>query len=195
MIDFIEGTIEYVGTNYIIIHSQNMGFKVEVPVSTLEKLGNIGDKVRLYTYLQIREKDLSLFGFFKREERELFLLILGVGGIGPKIGLSLLSMFSPEKLRTIIIDEDVNALTRVSGIGKKTAQRMILELKGTIEKGIGEGKEPISDMEDVYSALGALGYSRTEIKRAIDKVRDEISPKLEIDEIIRLLLKVMDKNG
>ncbi len=194
MIEFIEGTVEYIGANFVILHTGGFGFKVEVPTSTLEKLSSVGNKVRLYTYLQIREKDLSLYGFFEREERDLFLLILSVGGIGPKIGLALLSIFSPERLKTLIMEEDISALTRVPGIGRKTAQRMILELKGTIEKGIG-GEESLPQLEDVYLGLKALGYSQKEIEKALRDIKDEISSETDINKIIKLVLRVMDKDG
>ncbi len=196
MVEFIEGIIDYIGLNFIIVNTGNFGFKVEAPLSTVEKVGNLGDKVRLYTYLQIKEKDISLFGFLKREERDLFLLITGVSGVGPKTGLAILSLFSPDKLEAIIMDEDIDALKRVPGIGKKTAQRMILELKGTIERGFGDKKEKnIVEMEDVYLGLEALGYSKSEIRAVVNRIGDRIPKNGNINEIIRIVLREMDKNG
>ncbi len=194
MIEFIEGSIEYIDTNFIILHTGNFGFRVSVPISTLERIDTTEDPIRLYTYLQAKEKDFSLFGFLTREERDLFVHIIGVGGIGPKIGLSILSAFSPEKLKTIIMDEDIDRLTRIPGIGKKTAQRMVLELKGTIESKIGDTKKE-SISEDIYLGLGTLGYTQREIQKAFDKVKDKISQDMDINEAIKIILKVMDRNG
>ncbi len=195
MIEFIKGTLEYVGVNFLIVNTGSFGFKIEVPLSVLEKTGKPGDEVKLYTYLQIKEKDISLFGFLKREERDLFLLITSVSGVGPKTGLAILSLFPPKKLEAIIMEEDIDALKRVPGIGKKTAQRMILELKGTIEKGFGEREGEIIDMEDVYLGLEALGYSKSEIRSTIKRIKDKIPKNGNVNEIIRVILKEMDKNG
>ncbi len=194
MIEFIEGSIEYIGTNFIILHAGNFGFKVNVPISTLERINTTQNLIRFYTYLQAKERDFSLFGFLTREERDLFLHIIGVGGIGPKIGLSILSVFSPEKLKSIIMDEDIDTLIRIPGIGKKTAQRMILELKGTIEGNIGDTKKEGIN-EDIYLGLSALGYTQREIQKAFEKVKDKISQDMNINEAIKIILKVMDGDG
>lgn len=193
MIEFVEGNTEFIGPNYIILNIGQIGFRVYTTLSTIDKV-TLNDKVKLYTHFLVRERDFTLFGFLKREERDLFVLILNVGGIGPKIGLAILSLFTPERVKSIIMAEDVDALVRVPGIGKKTAQRMILELKGSLEKGV-SGSEELSHIEDVYLGLSALGYSRSEIDRVFKKIKGEIEGITDTTEIIRLILKEMDKNG
>ncbi len=194
MIDFIEGKVEYIGPGFIVIDTGNFGFKIEVPLSDLEKITQKGEITRLFTYLLIRERDLSIFGFLRREERDIFLDVLGVGGIGPKTGLALLSLFSPERLQEIISSEDVDSLKKVPGIGKKTAQRLILELKGSLEKRIEKREESYMNLEDVYLALISLGYSKREINIAIDKLKGKISHNMDSNKILKLVLQELDKN-
>jgi len=194
MIDFVEGKVEYIGPGFLIIEIGNFGFKIEVPLSVLEKIIQKGKIIRLFTHLLIRERDLVIFGFLKREERDIFLDVLGVGGIGPKTGLALLSLFSPEKLQEIISNEDVDALKKVPGIGKKTAQRLILELKGSLEKRIEEKEENYMNLEDIYLALTSLGYSKKEINIAVDRLKDKISYKMDQNQILKLVLQELDRN-
>ena len=146
------------------------------PVSVLARLPGAGEKVRLHTHLHVREDALTLFGFTTAEERDVFEVLIGVNGIGPKGGLAVLSVYTPDALRRAILGEDLDALTLIPGVGKKTASRMILELKEKL--GAGEPElAPVAGSPAVREALGEvraallqLGYTTTEAREAIGRV-------------------------
>jgi holliday junction DNA helicase RuvA len=171
MIATISGKVTHIEANSIIIEMGGIGFQVYVPIPLKDRL-KPGDSVYLFTYLIVRQDMLSLYGFDSRESRELFTLLLTVNGIGPKLANSILSTLTPDAIRRAVFHEQADVLSRVPGVGKKTAQKILLSLQGRI-KAI-EGLEPISMFSDVdtevMAALTTLGYSIVEAQSALQSI-------------------------
>ncbi|MDD5127853.1 MAG: Holliday junction branch migration protein RuvA [Dehalococcoidales bacterium] len=168
MIASLTGKVESTGDNHVIINVNGVGFQVFVPTSVLSDLAGASE-VKLFTYLQVREDSLSLYGFLSPEEHWLFETMLGVTGIGPKLALAMLSAMSAEQLATTIATGNADLLTAVPGIGKKTAGRIILELKDKVGAGwtITPTTSPAPETAEVLAALVGLGYSAAEATRAV----------------------------
>ncbi len=166
MIAQLRGQIIKRGDDFVILDVHGVGFRVRVPASTLESLGMEGSNAELLTHLQVREDDLSLFGFATEDELELFELLLTVSGIGPKAALGILSAAPSQTVRAAIAQNNLDLLTGIPGIGKKTAQRLVLELKGKVELPEGEFAEVSPLDQEVVAALVTLGYSAAEAQRA-----------------------------
>ncbi len=180
MIAHLRGQILMRGDDFIVLDVSGVGFRVRVPASTLELLGEAGAPAELFTHLHVREDDLSLFGFATQDELSLFEMLLTVSGIGPKAALGILSSAQPNTVRAAIAQNNLDLLTGIPGIGKKTAQRLVLELKGKIE--LGEELAEISPLDqEVVAALVNLGYSAAEAQRAARAVPP--SEKLVEDRI------------
>lgn len=184
MIEAIEGILEAKTDHYVLIKSGSLTYRVDTPASTLNRLGQPGDKVRLYTHLQFKEDSPVLYGFDSIEARELFRRLISISGLGAKTALALLSFLSPEQLILAISSEDIELLSKIPGIGRKTASRLVLELKGKLELPAAPG---MGDDTLVISALTNLGYSLAEATRALESLpRDR---KLSLEEKIRLALE------
>ncbi len=181
MISSIRGILQKTTTESIVVEVGGVGFKVFVPTSTLSMLGNIGDSVSLVTHLHIREDNLSLYGFATEDELSTFELLINVSGIGPKVGLSILSASSIDSLRLAIATGNVETLKRIPGIGAKTAGRIILDLKGKIDATSITPREAGSAIgdADVFGALLNLGYSPAEAQEAIQSLPPDGSSNLE----------------
>lgn len=192
MIDFLEGKVRYKGSGYIVVQSGSIGYKIYMSLSSLSKIDITDKDLLIYTYLLVKERDISLFGFLKKQERGLFISMLGVNGIGAKTALATLSLFSPEKFEEIIMNEGVDELKKVPGIGKKTAQRMILELKGTLEKGL-QDREEEPEIKELYLALSTLGYSKGEARKIIEGLEGKLSSGMSINEMLTVVLKNLDR--
>ncbi|MEE9248872.1 MAG: Holliday junction branch migration protein RuvA, partial [Dehalococcoidia bacterium] len=165
-----------------------MSLQVFSPTSTISVLGSPGDRVRLHTYLHVKEDVLALYGFATTDERDLFVTLIGVGGIGPKVALALLSAMSPRSVAIAIASGDTQQLTQVSGLGKKMAGRLVLELKGKLEREWGEAVgAPTPDHDEVVAALSALGYAPSEARTAISRVR--LEPEAPLEEKVRAVLQ------
>ncbi len=191
MIATIRGELRAVGETWVVVETGGVGFRLEVPASTREELGDLGETVRLYTSLQVRDEVPLLYGFATAEERELFELLLGVSGVGPKLALGLLSATSAEMLRLAIAREDVEMLVRVPGIGRKTAGRLILELKGRIDLtrlGLPGAAAPTPAEAELLEVLTSLGYSQAEARAAVASLPEE-SRSLPLEERLRLALR------
>ncbi len=190
MISYIEGKIIFRGEKFIIIKTGGIGFKVFV----LPDLNLKDDEIKLFTYLNVKEDALTLYGFLDYKELELFELLISISGIGPKAGLGILSLTDTETIKVAIAKSDASILTRVSGIGKKTAERVILELKNKVlisDIGDLENKsKEINDHTDAIDALISLGYNMNEAKNALSKISPEIK---DIGERVRMALKEMGK--
>ena len=188
MIASLHGTLESLGSDGAVINVNGVGFRVYMPTSTLSILGTVGKEVHLHTHLVLREDSVALYGFASTEELELFQILLGVSGIGPKLALAVLSAMSVEKIVMAIATGSVDLLTVVPGIGKKTAQRLILELKDKI--GTIPIATPMAQMAegnaDVLAALTSLGYSISEASRAVATLP---SSELSLEEKIKLTLQ------
>ncbi len=168
MIAGIKGIIEAIGSNWVIVNVGGISFQVFLPTSTLATLGPLGRETRLFTHLHVREDNLTLFGFGSGKEMTLFETLIGVKGIGPKLGLAMLSALEPDQLIVAIAGGDFNLLASVPGIGKKTAERIVLELKDKITGSwaLTQDIEAAQDNREVVEALTSLGYSVAEATRA-----------------------------
>lgn len=190
MISHIKGKIIFREKNFLILETGAIGYKVFVlPNLNLEK-----EEVELFTHLSVREDSLTLFGFSNYEELELFELLISVSGIGPKTGLNVLSLADPKTIKIAIAKEDPSILTRVSGIGKKTADRIILELKNKFsvspEDRLEEKSKEISDHSDALDALISLGYSSFHAQKALSKISPDVK---DVGEKIRMALRELGK--
>lgn len=192
MIATLDGILEYRGDDSIVINVGGIGFRVYIPSSTSSQLGAVKGRVSLYTHLHLREDNISLYGFASSEELALFKNLISVSGIGPKLALVLLSAFKPEQLVMAITSGDIDLLSQAPGIGKKMASRLVVELKGKLEKEWKEVVLPVApDSADVISALTGLGYSVTEATKAISKV--PFSDGLSLEEKIKMALQQMTR--
>ena len=190
MIATLEGILEYRGDDSIIINVGGIGFRVYVPGSTLSQLGSVKGKVSLHTYLHVREDNISLYGFASNEELALFKNLISVSGVGSKVALSLLSALSPEQIVRAITSGDTDLLSQAPGIGKKLASRLVVELRGKLEKEWKEVALPLApESADVIAALTGLGYSLTEATKAISKLPDVEG--LSLEEKIKMALQQM----
>ena len=191
MISSLHGRVESLGSDWAIINVHGIGFQVYMPTSTLSSLGAVGKEVQLYTHLHLREDNASLYGFASSDELSLFQTFLGVSGLGPKTALSMLSAMSVEQLVTAIATGSIEMLTTIPGIGKKTANRIILELKEKIGAGwiITPATQLAQENADVLAALTSLGYSAAEAVKAVAALPAD--PKLSLEEKIKLALQYL----
>lgn len=195
MFAYIKGSLEVKTRGYVVIDVNGVGYKIFMSETAIEKIGEIGEIVKVHTYLRVREDDMSLYGFNTNEELRMFELLLQVSGIGAKSAITILSNITPSSFALGVITNDVAKIKALPGIGPKTAQRIILELKDKIktEEAISEDKsininEQVIDNEKIaeaISALQVLGYSKKEIEKAIQKVDNSLS----VEEIIKIGLK------
>lgn len=199
MYAFIEGQVCEKTANTLVLLAAGVGWQLNCSMTTLQAAPPVGETMRCHTYLSVREDAMELFGFATREEKDLFLLLTSVSGIGPKTALGVLGCMPVKDLNLAILLGDVNALSRAPGIGKKTAQRIALELKDKISQtdvsaaassgAVIPAAAYASDaISEAVEALTALGYSSTEARNAVSGVRDQ-SDKPE--ELIRLALRAM----
>jgi len=199
MIASITGRLKRKATDYLIIDVAGVGYQVQVPLSTYYGIPDDGEEVSLHIHTHMREDSLSLFGFLTQEEKDMFLLLMSVSGIGPKLALAILSSMPVADLSSAILAADDSTLRAVPGIGKKTAARMVLELKDKITLMMPKVAAPSTtsavlsdDGEDVIAALVNLGYKKPQAEEAVRKVRDS-HPSLTIEELIRESLSVLMK--
>lgn len=184
----IEGKLKLKGGDFVVVEVAGVSFRLRVPTSTLSALGAIGERVQLHTHLLVREESLALYGFAVSEERELFETLISVSGVGPKMALALLSALSPERLTHAIASGDPGLLSLVPGVGKKTAARLVLELKGKVEA----GKVGIpAKHSEVVAALTGLGYSVAEASSAAALL--PASEEIPLEEKVRLALQHLAK--
>ena len=192
MLSYIKGKIIFRGKDFIIVKPDNIGFRVFV----LSNLNTENNEVELFTHLAVREDALLLYGFSNYEELELFELLISISGIGPKAGLGILSLADPKTVKVAIAKGDASILTRVSGIGKKTAERVILELGNKFSisdvSGLEEKSKEISNQTDAVDALISLGYNMNEAKRALSEVPSEIK---DVGERIKMALRGLGRNN
>jgi len=190
MIATLEGILEHRGDDSIIVNVGGVGFRVYVPTSTSSQLGAVKGRVSLYTHLHVREDNISLYGFASSEELALFKSLISVTGIGTKLALALLSALKPEQLVMAITSGDTDLLSQTPGIGKKIASRLVVELRGKLEKEWKETALPLApERADVLAALTGLGYSVTEAAKAISRLPD--SEELSLEEKVRMALQQM----
>ena len=182
MLAYIKGTLEIKMTDYVVIDVGGLGYKVFMSESGIDKLGNIGETVKVHTYYKVREDDISIFGFNSLEELRMFELLISVSGIGAKTAVAMLDVCEPTEFALAIIAEDVKKLTQIPGIGAKSAQRIILELKDKMKKE--------QQIQEAMAALQVLGYNKKEIEKAFDKLAKE---DMSTEELIRKGLTILGK--
>lgn len=198
MYAFIEGKVYEKNAGELILLAGGVGYQINCSMNTLAAAPALGETMRCYTYLSVREDAMELFGFASREEKRMFLSLTGVSGVGPKMALALLGSMPLKELNLAILLGDVTALSRAPGIGKKTAQRIALELKDKVSQedvsavSVG-GAAPVQSMAadcvtEALEALQALGYTPAEARNAVQSVRDQSD---KTDELIKLALRSM----
>jgi Holliday junction DNA helicase RuvA len=186
MIGFLRGRILRRSPQHIILDVGGVGYIVQIPISTFERLKGTDSEVSLHIHTVLKEDSLQLYGFFTEEEREIFTTLLNVNGIGPKTALNIISYLPPEELRKALQDEDIKRLTKIPGLGKKTAQRIILELRDKIPDKM---KKEDRVYDDALSALVNLGYQKTQAREALEVVQKK--GLVSIEDILREALRIL----
>ena len=182
MFAYIKGILESRTLEYVVIDVSGIGYKIFMSENSMKKVGDIGSIVKVYTYLKVKEDDVSIYGFSSNEELRMFELLVSVSGIGAKLAISILSNIEPSVFAISVVSNDVATLKKLPGIGTKSAQRIILELQDklksmSIEDAQSEELEKVVNkndtIEELISALQVLGYNRKEIEKIIPKLKDE----------------------
>lgn len=201
MYAYIKGTLEIKTTEYVVIETNGIGYKIFMSESAIDKLGELGAQVKVHTYLKVREDDMSLYGFNTNEELRMFELLLSVSGVGAKSAIVILSNITPSSFALAVITDDVGKLKKLPGIGPKTAQRIILELKDKLKAIEDTNKDELEEMltkkeadgekvSEAISALQVLGYTRKEIEKAFEKFD---KTELSVEDIIKKGLLYLSK--
>lgn len=200
MYSYIRGELAEINNDHIVIDVNGIGYQIFIPTNSMNYLPSIGSEIKIHTYLYIREDAMILYGFLTKDDLEMFKLLITVSGIGPKGGLGILSTLSSDDLRFAVLSGDSKAISKAPGIGAKTAQRVIIDLKDKMsledafEKKLEHSSAlPINEnnsvKNDAVLALTALGYSSTESLKAVSKV--EISPDMDVEDVLKAALKHM----
>lgn len=202
MVSYIKGTLEFVGEDIIIIEANQIGYEIRIPLSMISNLPSVGDTIKIHTYLYVREDAMMLYGFITKDDLDVFKKLITVNGIGPKGALGILSTITPDELRFAIIADDVKTISKAPGIGKKTAQKLILDLKDKLK--LKDYTDALSaEVSDTYvntnsdlrndaiQALVSLGYTSTEAVKAIRTI--EIMETTTVEDIIKAALKKLAK--
>ncbi len=196
MISYIKGKLAAAQTGFVVLDVSGIGYKVQVPLSLHYKLPAQGSELMLHTHLAVREDGFYLYGFQHLSELDFFMKLLNVAGVGPKAALAILSIFTPGELGRVIAGEDLASLTRVPGIGKKTAGRIILELKDKVSdiEGITDAGGYAAGREiDAAGALEALGYSAAEARRAVREALASLNENPAVEELVKSALRLLVK--
>ena len=196
MYAYIKGTLEDKSNTYVVVECMGIGYKIFMSNTSISNLGELGEKVKIYTHYYVREDNISLYGFLSNEELRMFELLLGVSGVGAKSAIAMLSNITPSSFALAVISNDIAKLTKIPGIGAKSAQRIVLELKDKLknEQAIEKAesvKEKIKDdtiLSEAIDALQILGNNRKEIDKAIEKIQTE---NMSTEDIIRKALVVL----
>ena len=212
MIHFIKGQLDTVAEQQIVVENRGIGYEILVPASVIQKLPRIGNEVKIYTYMHVREDAMQLYGFMTKDEREMFQLLITVNGIGPKGALGILSIMDTDALRFAILSDDAKSISKAPGIGAKTASKLILELKDKVDfeeavdtmltadkflKGGMMGDQIIMFISQIFNGLKigsvyslvALGYSSTEAVKAVKKVT--LTEEMTTEDILKASLKYL----
>lgn len=200
MFAYIKGTLEMKLNDSVIVEANGVGYKIFMAQNAIEKCGSIGDNVKIHTHYHVREDNISLYGFLTSEELNLFELLISVSGIGAKSALVILANIEPHNFALAVITNDEVRITKIPGIGKKTAQRMIIELRDKMKKLELEGSEETDtvatveaeeNVSEAISALQVLGYNKKEIEKAFEK---ETLSGLSVEDIIRKGLAILSRD-
>ena len=200
MIAFVSGILEMKLNGYIVIDVGGVGYKVFMSESAIDILGNIGDKVKVYTHHHVREDDISLYGFLTMEELNMFELLISVSGVGAKSALSILANIEPSSFALAVITNDTSKLVKIPGVGAKTAARIVLELKDKLKnQDMVSKKENVikqstineEELDEAISALQVLGYNRRDIEKVFEKID---LGNLTLEDMIKQGLKYLSRN-
>lgn len=206
MIALVRGTLVSKEEDLVVVEAGQVGLEIRVPLSVLERLPQAGTEVKLYTYFQVREDGMSLYGFLTPQDKQIFKQLLGVNGVGPKAALAILSALPLDDLRIALVSEDAKAIAKAPGIGLKTARRIILDLKDKISldqmteswmaaNGAGKAEEEALDMglagaaKEAVQALVALGYSQMEAAKAVKKV--DLMEGMTSEDVLKASLRYL----
>lgn len=199
MFSYIKGSLEEINVDFVVVENNEIGYKIFVPASVINSFPARGSEIKLFTYLHVKDDGLSLYGFLDKDSLELFRQLLGVSGVGPKGALGILSVLSPNDLRTAVLSQDAKAISKSPGIGTKTAQKIIIDLKDkvSIDDIVPVDDMPVADgalnvsgaKNDAIEALTALGYSVKEAKSAVMKVEDD--ENYTVEDYLKMALKYM----
>lgn len=199
MISFLKGELAEVTENSVVVEVGNMGYEVSVPTSTIPKLPTLGSRVKLYTYMHVREDAISLFGFLTKDDLEMFKLLITVNGIGPKGALGILSGITADEIRFAVLAEDTKTISKAPGVGKKTASKLILELKDKFkletvfeqrlqnQVQAAEINNIVGMKEEAVQALVVLGYSASDSLKIVNQI--EITEDMNAEDILKKCLK------
>lgn len=202
MFAYIKGSLEMKSSNYIVVDINGLGYKIFMSQSNIESIGEINDIVKVFTYVKVREDDISIYGFKTQEELRMFELLIGVSGVGAKSALVMLSCIEPSEFAIAVISNNIKLLTQVPGIGTKSAQRIILELKDKLKAEQSEldeeklenaklkSSKPNENVQEAISGLMVLGYSRKDIEKAFTHL---IVDELSVEELIKKGLILLTK--
>lgn len=199
MFSYFKGSLEEINVDFVVVENNGIGYKIFVPASVINSFPARGSEIKLFTYLHVKDDGLSLYGFLDKDSLELFRQLLGVSGVGPKGALGILSVLSPNDLRTAVLSQDAKAISKSPGIGTKTAQKIIIDLKDkvSIDDIVPVDDMPVADgalnvsgaKNDAIEALTALGYSVKEAKSAVMKVEDD--ENYAVEDYLKMALKYM----
>lgn len=199
MFAYIKGILEVKGDSFVVIDVGGVGFKIFMSVSSIDRLGEIGEVVKVHTHHHVSENNMSLYGFISNDELRMFELLLSVSGIGAKSAITMLSEITPSSFALAVISNDISKLVKIQGIGPKTAQRIVLELKDKLktEESLSKGNTQIQtaihddeQISEAVSALKVLGYGKKEIDKVFEKI--DIS-NLGVEDIIRKSLAILGR--
>ena len=200
MIAFVSGILEMKLNGYIVIDVGGVGYKVFMSEASIDALGELGDKVKVYTHHHVREDDMSLYGFLTMEELNMFELLISVSGVGAKSALSILANVEPSAFALAVISNDTSKLVKIPGVGAKTAARIVLELKDKLKNQdlVDKKKEIVKkntldneEIDEAISALQVLGYNRKDIEKVFEKIELD---NLSLEGIIKLGLKYLSRS-
>ncbi len=192
MIARLNGTVAAVERNSLVVQVGGIGFRVHVPAAVLEQVGGVGRAVELVTHLHVRENELTLYGFLTEDELTLFELLLGVSGVGPKVALATLSTISPQALRQAVLREEPGVLSRVPGVGPKTARAIIFHLRDRLAVAGDEAAPLLTDLDaEVIGFLTGLGFSIVEAQSALQNVPRD--PEMGLEERVRRALAYLGR--
>lgn len=201
MYAYIKGTLEIKSNDHVVVEAGGIGYKIYAPITTIDKLGEIGSLVKVYTHYHVREDNISLYGFYNLEELRMFELLIGVSGVGAKSATAILANISPSKFALSVITNDIKALTKLPGIGAKSAQRIILELKDKLktEEAIAaeddfEIQTAITKDDNAHEAISALQVLGYPVKEATKAVTSFDNSGMSVEEIIKKALVYFTKN-
>ncbi len=202
MIYYIKGELKEAGTDFAVVENHGIGYLIRVPAAVIAKLPAVGSEIQIFTYLYVREDILDLYGFLNRDDVNIFRLLLGVSGIGPKGALAILSTISADELRFAVLAGDAKTIAKAPGIGNKTAQKMVIELKDKLkleevfeQKIANEEKSSLGQAAEIQNeavqALTALGYSPTDALRAVRAVT--VTEEMTVEALLKASLKTISR--